>query len=168
MSINAICSTDNNKFLPEVYLSDLKTDSLALQNSTVSGYTPSNLNYYEELSFTPTWSNINTIIVGTGKVKLARINNNVILSFDDYIGAISAAPVVSNAFIPSRFCPVGQDSNSIISIQSNGTPTAAVLEVKQNGTIQIYSTTNTDTPNWPAAGDSGWIRGSITYSVDIF
>jgi len=168
MSLNQLCSNNNNKFLPEVYLADLKTDGAVFQNSNIVAYNPSSLNCFEEVILTPTWSNFTNPSQGTGKVKLTRINNNVYLSFDRYIGDIGVNPVVSNAFIPARFRPSVHGFDAVIIIQTGGTVQAGVMRITTSGTIQVYPTTNTASPNWASASNSGWINGGSVYSVDTF
>jgi hypothetical protein len=42
------------------------------------------------------------------------------------------------------------------------------MRITTSGTIQVYPTTNTASPNWASASGSGWINGGSVYSVDTF
>jgi hypothetical protein len=169
MSLNALCSNnETNKFLPEVYLLDLKTDSLVLKNS-VPSYSGSNLNYFEEVMLTPTWSNApNPIVLGTGKVKVSRVGTTVSLCFDNFVGTVTANPITSNAILPVRFRPAQQIVDVPIIIQVGSTEAVGVMEIKTDGTFQVYPTVNTGSANWSSSVDSGWIKFGCSYTVDSF
>jgi hypothetical protein len=105
MSLNALCSNnETNKFLPEVYLSDLKTDSLVLKNS-VPSYTGSNLNYYEQTQ------KLGINITGfsttqTTGIEITRIGNLVSINVPEKIAVSNGNPIVLQNAIDLRFRPV--------------------------------------------------------------
>jgi len=104
MSLNALCSNnESNKFLPEVYLSDLKTDSLVLKNS-VPSYTGSNLNYYEQTQKTGINITGFTTTQTTG-IEITRIGNLVSINVPEKIAVSNGNPIVLQNAIDIRFRP---------------------------------------------------------------
>jgi len=171
MSLNQITTNNitNNKYLPPVYLSNTKTDALSFANSTISGYNPSSLSAYEELTLTPVWTNAPTSAVGTGKVKVCRVGNMVSACFDSLIGTVgSSSPITATAIIPARFCPVQRNVDIPIQTQSGATSTNGVMRVSTTGDLQVYDNASTDSPNWTSGSTTGWVKSGATWTTDSF
>jgi len=168
MSLNQICSNNNNKFLPEVYLNDLKTDSLALQNSTLSGYVPSNLNVYER------YSKINIPVSGftsstTTGLEIIRIGNFVSVILIEKLGTSNGNPIVLTGAIEQRFLPVINLNSVPIVVDTISQPTPpnqlnGHLDLNAStGNITIYRTANHASFNNTAT--AGYRTFSFSYCI---
>jgi hypothetical protein len=163
MSLNQICSNNNNKFLPEVYLSDLKTDSLELQNSTLSGYVPSNLNVYQEQDYNFTSSGCLSRAVS---FSVLRIGKHITLSFEGF----NSSPQVAtgngslnfDSSIPQVFRSDGIDLFPII-VNVAGTDQVGLCQVNSNGNFRIFATSASG--SWTAGQLINVYGFSVSYTA---
>jgi hypothetical protein len=152
MSLNQITNIDNNKYLPQVYLSNVKTDGVSFQNSNISGYIPSVLNTYEELDLNG--------IVSTGCLARAcdfsimRIGRHITVSFEGF----NSSPQVStgsgtlnfDGLIPPKFRPEGID-NAVIRVNVAGSEVVGLCQVSNNGNLRIFA----------SVSGTGWTVGQL-------
>ena len=114
------------------------TEGVKFLNDYVS-YTPSLLNYYEELKLSPTWSGAipNTV----ADIYLRRIGKTVICELELLSATSSALDNISvpAATIPTRFAPVTQQV-SVIRVVDDGVATASAININTNGSIVVYGT----------------------------
>jgi len=139
MSLNQICSNNNNKFLPEVYLADLRTDSLVLQNSTLSGYNPSNLNVCDNRTVTISYSGA---LSGNMNVKCSRVGNLITITLPIIFGTSATGGEITTSFLPIPFRPTS-DQFMIAFVETNSTPASGLVEIFANGDIRIIKTLST-------------------------
>jgi len=139
MSLNQICSNNNNKFLPEVYLADLRTDSLVLQNSNLSGYVPSNLNVCDNRTVTISYSGA---LSGNINVKCSRVGNLITITLPVIFGTSTTGGQITTSFLPALFRPTS-DLFKIAFVETNSIPASGLFEIFANGDMRIIKTLST-------------------------
>jgi len=131
---------------------------------SVGAATAAQLNYYETISATYTFSGIWAASY-TGTVSITRLGNQVTVNLQAVLlaNATTASNISSSTFIPTRLCPAFAVWGMAF-IQDNGTTAPGVVNIQTNGTILIYTSTGSFSGS-ATVGTSGTYGFSITYLV---
>jgi hypothetical protein len=129
--------------------------------NNVASYLPSNLNHYEELNTTLTFSGL-WATNQTINIRLTRTGRTVVFSLNDcFTTGNNNAIATSTDTIPARFRPYIDQWYRMI-IYGAGFAYGGLLSVLTTGTVQIGSGDNQT--NWPtAAGNTGWESMSMCW-----
>jgi len=128
-----------------------------------SGGTPSQFNYYEEYSFSATYSGI-WAASQLGTVNVVRVGKTVTISLPNISATANAASVISdNSLLPARFRPTNGSFNyQIIPGVDNGTNKSLYVTINAStGQMQISVLGG----NFAGSGTSGFFSNSISYTV---
>jgi hypothetical protein len=141
------------------------SDALLFSNS-VSGYNASNLTYYEETTFSSTFTN-NGLTTGTVNFKVTRIGNVVTLTqttdgaTTSNYSASGAGYFVSNSALPARFRPSYVQTVCAIGVNS-GASVIIDIVIQNTGYIWIRLA---PASSFSASGTIGWWGVPCTWLV---
>jgi len=167
MSKNALVFIDDT-YSNQCFIVDPVTRSVRfpVNISTPTGYIPSSLRVYEELSISPTWTGISSITSGDGSISMVRVGNNVTLTFNTLIGSTPGGQciVLPGNTIPARFRPLGLDISGIIRIYDNSNYRTGSFDVNNGGGV-IINHSDAYLSTFGNHANSGFFRFSVSYNV---
>jgi len=133
---------------------------------SVGAATAGQLNYYETLSATYSFSNI-WATSQTGTVSITRIGNQVTVNLQSNVlaNATIAAAITSGTLIPTRLCPLFALWQPIL-VQDNGSENLGYVNIQTGGTINVYNGVGVSNFSGSATtGTSGIYSFSVTYLI---
>lgn len=136
------------------------TTGITLNNS-VSSYSPTVLNHFEETTATATFTQSGGYSQAV-TIRLKRIGTHVFLEIPGFAGTSTAsASIVSGADIPARFRPalLQEFSARVVAV---GAATAGELTISTGGVISLFASISGG--SFLTANTSGLGTNSITYS----
>lgn len=127
-----------------------------------SGGTPTNLNYYENLTLSQIYSGIWVLPV-TANMYITRIGNIVNITFQEVLAVATAANSISmSTVLPTRFRPTlsgGGVTTLPMILQDDGNYIGGCMQITTGGIMQITVYSNAYT----GAGLSGFRSNNISY-----
>lgn len=129
-----------------------------------SGGTPSNLNYYEEGTFSVTWTGA---ISSSSTARFIRIGNVVTISLQDKTSAAIAANAIQGAVqLPSRLRPTNWGPFWPIFVIDNSVTltTPGKVQFNNNGDINIWK--DSTGASFTNSGNAGFISFTVSYNIN--
>jgi len=167
MSLNQFSSPTTYK--PDVSLNKLSVETELKLNNLVSGYTPTNLNYYENAVQGVAISGLTNPI--TTVINITRIGNLVTVQFPEIIDVGAGTAITISSAIPTRFRPLNNLNFYAVVVDGTAVPAPPnqsnghVDLIASNGNIIIYRTPNELSFNNLAT--AGYRSFTISYLVGV-
>jgi hypothetical protein len=168
-TINAVSTVTGALTCSTITTQVATASTITVSNSNVASYIPTSLTYYEEYTFSWTWTNSTGSTVSTNSgTKIVRIGNMVTLLQTNVwqVGLTNntSAPY-SNVNIPARFCP---STNLLLNVRTTeNSGYVGAIYINTSGTIYGALSTGATGPGSYMAGGGGTVYamnfGAFTY-----